>query len=155
MAQLNYSYETAKGVAGGLFDITDYEINSRTVEDENGVVKFGTALAQGTSAGHTVKVPTATTDKFEGVAVNGLTTQHDTYGDVVVKKGDAIGVLAQGKVWVRLATGIVPAYGDKAYVVADGSGLFTNVSGDTTIEVNATFVEVDKNEEIAVIAIAR
>lgn len=164
MAQLNYSYETAKGVAGGLFDITDYEINSRTVENNNGVVKFGTALVQGTSAGHTVKAPTATTDKFEGVAVNGLTTEHDTYGEVVIKKGDAIGVLAHGKVWVRLAKSVVPTYGDKVYVVADGgddNGLFTNAAGTTadntatTIELNATFVEVDKNEQIAAIAIAR
>ena len=153
MAQLNYDYGTAKGVAGGKVDISFDEVITRMNEVEDGVLKFGMAVVVGTKAGNTVKKPAATSDKFEGVVVCHANTEQDMNGNVVVKKGASLGVMTKGHIWGRLATGVTPAYGEKAYAVVTGNdaGTFTNVA-DGALETGATFGKYTDGE-LAVIVL--
>lgn len=52
-AQMNYSFDTPKGVAGGKVDLAYDEVVTRQNEEADGVLKFGMAAAVGTSAGVT------------------------------------------------------------------------------------------------------
>ena len=140
MAQLNYGYGTPKGVAGGKVDLTWDEVVTRMNEEEDGVMKFGMAVAVGTSEGTTVKVPASASAKIEGVVLYHPNTEQDMNGKVIVKKNVSVGVLRKGHVWGRLATGVTPTYGAKAYVVASGTdaGTFTTAS-EGTIDIGAKF----------------
>ena len=53
-AQLNYNYGTPKGVPGGKFDIAFDEVATRKNENEDGVMKYGLAVAVGTDAGNSI-----------------------------------------------------------------------------------------------------
>jgi len=61
MGQKSYGYKTAKGVAGGIYDLTRHEVNSRRCEEADGVLSFGLGVVTGTSAGTQIKLPTANT----------------------------------------------------------------------------------------------
>lgn len=54
-AQLDYSYTTPKGVAGGKYDIAFDEVITRKNEEADGVLKYGMAAMIGTNAGSDVK----------------------------------------------------------------------------------------------------
>ena len=56
-AQLDYSYTTPKGVAGGKYDIAFDEVITRKNEEADGVLKYGMAAMIGTKTGSDVKVP--------------------------------------------------------------------------------------------------
>lgn len=143
-AQTTYGYGTPKGVPGGLYDISCHEVNTRMNEEEDGKLGFGVGVVQGTSKGHTVKLPVAvsTADLFEGVTIYGVTTEYDMSGKVVIRKDTTVGVVRTGKVWAKVAAGITPAYNDKLYMITDGpeAGYFTNASGATTIEIKGKFI---------------
>lgn len=134
--QTTYNFATKKGVAGGLLDLTPKAIDSRVVESAS--IEFGCPAYHGTTPGKTIK---DTGSVFDGVTVNGRTTEHDLDGNVVVKKGSAIGVLKYGRIYVQVdsaASGI--AYGTKVYI--DGNK-FTNDTTKTAI--NAIFVGAVEN----------
>ena len=121
-AQLKYSYDTPKGVPGGKVDISFDNVDTRTNEEADGVLKYGMAVQTGTYPGTTVKVPTsgATKSAIEGVALSLPNTEQDMQGNVVVRNGATIGVMRWGKVWGRLASDAAPVSGQTAYVVVDG-----------------------------------
>lgn len=131
-AQLDYSYRTPKGVPGGKFDIAFDEVVSRNNENEDGVMKYGMAVATGATAGKTVKVPVSgtTAAQIEGVAIALPNTEQDMEGNVVVKKNRPLSVMKKGNIWGRLAHLATPTYGSTAYVVVDGdyAGCFTHNS---------------------------
>lgn len=141
-AQLNYNYSTPKGVPGGKFDIAFDEVVTRNNENEDGVMKYGMAVATGTKAGVTVKVPTAETTKeqIEGIAIALPNTEQDMKGNVIVKKNRSLSIMKKGNIWGRLATGITPTCGAKAYVVISGddAGSFTTAS-EGTLDIGAEF----------------
>lgn len=126
-AQMKYGYATPSGVPGGLFDISPYECNTRVSEAESGKIKFGMAVAAGTSAGTGVKVPAAASDFIEGIVVH-KAHEMDNKGAVVIDKGEAFSVLRTGKVWARVDESVTIAVNDKPYVIATGdkAGLLTN-----------------------------
>lgn len=128
-AQTNYNYSTPKGVPGGKFDIAFDEVITRRNESNDGVMKFGMAVAQGTTAGKTVKVPasTDTADKIEGVAIALPNTEQDMAGNVIVKKDVSLSVMRKGNIWGRLADENAPTAGATAYVIqtGDNAGEFT------------------------------
>ena len=135
MGQLSYSYQTKKGVAGGLYDIAPYAIESRVNgEDTAGVMKFGMGAMRGDTPGNNVLIPKTgdTADQFEGIVMTGFTNEMDMAGTVGIPSKRTVGVLRYGNAWVRVADGITPAYGDPVYLTVDGdeAGLFTNISGD-------------------------
>ena len=131
MGQTSYKYQTRKGVAGGLLDISPYRIDSRiNAEAEEGKLKFGMGAIQGPTPGTNIKVPVTgtTADKFEGVVMAGYTDEIDMGGNVKIKTLQTVGVLRYGSAWVRIASGVTPAYGEQLYLIITGAnaGLFTN-----------------------------
>ena len=154
-AQTNYNYGTPKGVAGGKVDLNHEIVNTRMNEAEDGVLKFGMAVAVGTTAGSTVKVPVegTTAAQIEGVVLAHANTEQDMKGNVVVKKGVSLSIMKEGAVWGRLATGVTPTYGAKANVVVSGAdaGTFTTAT-EGAVDIGATFGK-DTDDGIAVIVL--
>jgi hypothetical protein len=143
--QLSYSYQTPKGVAGGLFDISPYRIDSR-VNGETcaGKMMFGMGAVQGDNPGVNALVPDAGNPgaQFEGIVMTGFTNQMDAAGKVRIFPLQTIGILRWGTAWGRVADGVTPVCGDPAYLIADGSeaGYFTNDGGDDNLAVNGRFI---------------
>ena len=147
-AQTKYGYSTPIGAAGGIVDVAPHQIDTFLNEEENGVLKFGAGVVQGSKPGVNIALPkkAATAAKFEGV-----------------RKGAAVGVMRYGKIYGRVAEGVEPAYGDSVYLITEGeeAGCFTNEAGTpasgeshqgdpATIAVKARFVGgVDTNAQIA------
>jgi hypothetical protein len=158
-AQLNYDYSTPKGVAGGIFDISFTDVVTRQNQENDGVLKFGMAVAVGTNAGTDVKVPVSgtTAAQIEGVAVCAANTEQDMDGHVHVTKGHAVSIMKRGKIWGRLADETAPTYGATAYVSIDGetAGSFTATAVENkTVDIGATFGNVsDVANGIAVIVL--
>lgn len=142
-AQLNYNYSTPAGVPGGKFDIAVDEVVTRNNESNDGVMRYGMAVAQGATAGKTVKVPAAgtTAKQIEGVAIALPNTEQDTAGDVIIKKNRSLSIMRKGNIWGRLADEEAPKAGASAYVLisGDNAGCFTAKSGDTTVDIGAKF----------------
>lgn len=148
MGQLDYGYSTPKGIAGGLIDLSDVEINTRTNEEKDGVLKLGVGVVQGTTPGTSVKLPVsgATSATFEGVVINGMTFECDMTGKIRLNKNATVGVLRTGKVWVRVPDSIETKYGDTAYLINDGenTGYFTTEVGTNTV-IKAKFIGEAEN----------
>lgn len=132
--QTSYGFATNKGIAGGIYDMYHYSIDSRWNEEENGKLCHGMGVVVGSIAGSNVALPTAdsTSAEFEGVVVNGFTTQHDLEGKVHILNNQNIGVMRKGRIWVVLAEDEEPAYGDPVFMVVDGddAGCFSTSTGE-------------------------
>jgi len=129
-AQTSYNFGFAKGVSGGLFDLSAHEIPTRQAEEN---LTFGLGVVKGTNAGVDVKKPTSSNSAadFEGVVVhNSVMTELDMDNNLVIKAKRTVGCLVSGKIWASLAPGAVPSYKSKAYLVKDGdyAGYFTSQS---------------------------
>ena len=152
-AQTAYRFSTPIGVAGGLVDIAPKAIDTLVNEENTGVMLFGIGVVQGTTKGRTVKKPTnaATAATFEGITVNGLTTEYTMEGKISIRKGVGIGIMRYGRIYGRVATGATPAYGDPIYMVKTGdeAGYFTNAS-EGALAVKGRFLgSVDSSNQIA------
>lgn len=156
-AQTRYGYSTPIGAAGGIVDLAPYAIDTFLNEENNGVLKFGTGVVQGSKAGINVKLPTsaATVAKFEGIVTNNRTTEYDMDGNLFIRKGASVGVMRYGRIYGRVAAGVTPAYGDSVYLITSGdeAGFFTNAAADaSTIAIKGRFLGgVDTSAQIAVI----
>ena len=157
-AQTKYGYSTPIGAAGGIVDVAPHQIDTFLNEEENGVLKFGVGVVQGSKPGVNIALPekAATAAKFEGITTNNRTTEYDLEGKLAVRKGAAVGVMRYGKIYGRVVEGVEPAYGDSVYLITEGeeAGCFTNAAsqaeGSTTIAVKGRFVGgVDTNAQIA------
>ena len=143
-AQLSYSYQTPRGIAGSLLDIAPYSIDSRVNgEEDPNVMKFGMGAMQGLTPGVDVLVPTdeSTGEQFEGVVLTGFTNQMNMLGDLRIFHLQTVGILRYGKAWARIADSVEPAYGEPLFLITDGpdAGLFTNDSGGG-LAINGRFV---------------
>lgn len=120
--QKTYSYATSKGVAGGIYDMFHYPVDSRFNEEATGKLHFGVGVVTGKVPGSSVALPTSasTADNFEGVVINGFDRQQDLEGKLYVLNNQNVGVMRRGRVWVRLATGAAPAYGDALHMILEG-----------------------------------
>lgn len=141
--QTAYNYFPQHGTPGGIVDVSPIAIETRIVEENSGVIFPGMGVVQGTTAGTEIKLPTGSTtvDKFEGVAINRRTTEHGLEGDLLIRKGTAIGVASWGKFYVRVTSTATPAYGEPVYLVTSGTdaGCFTD-SSSSTLAINARFI---------------
>lgn len=127
-AQTTYTYDTPKAIAGQIADIAFGKVvKSRTVESNDGVVRFGTAVVAGTNAGAQVKVPAAGATAIEGVVLHTHNVEENADGVAIIKKGTVVNVMSKGHVWARLASTdkTAPTAGAKAYVV-----IASDVAGD-------------------------
>ena len=147
-AQNTYTFSTPIGQAGGIYDLAPYAVDSFVNESNNGVVKFGMGVVQGTAAGKQVKVPVSGSSAavFEGIVTNRRTSENALEGGVSLKKGVAIGVMRYGRIYGLLATGVTPTYGAAVYMVKSGddAGCFTT-SSDGTIAIKGRFLSVASN----------
>ena len=142
-AQTVYKYNPAMGAAGGIYDLAPYEINTYLNKEATGTKMFGKAVVDSTASGEAgtyVMLPTATTNTFRGIVTNNRTTEWDMDGKVVVRNKAAMGVMAYGRIFGALATGVTPTFGAQVYVVVSGDdkGCFTT-SSSSTMPINATF----------------
>lgn len=128
--QTTYKFSNPIGSPGGIVDLTPHAIDSFLNGENTGVMKFGVGVVKGTNPGIDVKLPTsvATAAVFEGVTVNNRTTEYDLDGVTYLRKGKALGVMRYGRIYVRVATGATPAYGDALYLIPSGdeAGYFTD-----------------------------
>lgn len=144
-AQTRYGYATPIGAPGGIVDLAPYCIDTYLNEEENGVLKFGMGLVQGSKPGTNVALPAAgaTSDKFEGIATNNRTTEYDLDGRAFIRKGAGVGVMRYGRIYVRVKTGDAPEYGDPLHLIINGEevGCFTSTEDSgNTIAVNGRFI---------------
>ncbi len=156
-AQNSYNFATERGVAGGLYDLSPYAVETRRNESADGVIKFGMGVVVGTAKGNQFKLPSTTTDKFEGIVLNGFSNEHDMAGNIAVKKGAVAGVLSHGKAWARIKRGITVAYGDEVYLYVTGAnaGLFSNAADSTnTMKIDsAKFIGAKGTGDVAPVEI--
>ena len=152
-AQTSYTQATPRGAAGGFFDLSDHAVNTRINGETGNAMKFGMGVVQGTTPGSDIKLPgsTATSDKFEGITVNGYTSEMDRDGKVTLSPGVSVGVMEYGKIWARIKANDAPAYGNKLYLIVSGAnaGLFTKTAGSDTIEVPGRFIGSKGTGDIA------
>ncbi|MBQ7445919.1 MAG: hypothetical protein IJS71_08325 [Clostridia bacterium] len=145
MAQLSYGFKTPVGLAGGLFDITPYVIDARRNEENDGVLGFGIGVVKGTTAGVQVALPTTSDSAadFEGITVNGFTTENNMSGNVVLANGATVGVLSKGRIWAQVKASLTIHYGDAVYLINDGDnkGKFSNVATDGVKIPGARFLD--------------
>ena len=87
-AQTKYGYSTPIGAAGGIVDVAPHQIDTFLNEEENGVLKFGAGVVQGSKPGVNIALPkkAATAAKFEGITTNNRTTEYDLEGKLAVRK---------------------------------------------------------------------
>ena len=143
--QLTYTYQTPKGVAGALVDISPYSIDSRTnAETKIDAMLFGMGAMQGETPGVNVLVPTdsMTGELFEGVVMTGYTQQMTIGGEIHIYPAQTVGVLRWGRAWARVVDGVSPVYGDALFLVKTGAdaGLFTNDDGGgSNLAINGRF----------------
>ena len=124
----------------------------------DGVLKFGMGVVVGTAKGAQVKLPEsgAALANFEGITVNGFSTEMDMDGKVAIKKEATVGVLTHGRVWARIKAGITPACGDALYLITagDNAGLFTNATETNAIAITGgKFVGTKGTGDIAPVEI--
>lgn len=155
-AQNSYAFHTGNGVAGGLYDIGPYVVDSRTNEEDNSKLRFGHGIVDGTAPGKQVKLPTAesTNENFEGIVVNSHAHEQDFNGDVHLRKGETVGVLKEGRAYVRLAAEAVPTYGAPLYLIVDGdeAGCFSHEAGESTaVKVNGYFIGGRETNDVAAV----
>lgn len=144
-AQTSYTQATPRGVAGGLVDLSTHAINTRLNGEVGNTMKFGMGVVQGATPGSDVRIPAtgATAAKFEGITVNGYTSEMDREGAVTIPPLASLGILQYGKIWARTKAGIAPAYGEALHLIISGNdaGLFTNAAAEgTTVAVNGCFI---------------
>ncbi len=131
--QTTYGFATDRGIAGGIYDMYHYPVDSRFNEEANGVLRFGVGVIRGSIPGSNVKLPTVdtTSNQFEGVVVNGFDRQQDLEGRTRIMNNQNVGVMRHGRIWVVLAADAAPAYGDSVHMITEGNdaGCFTNTGG--------------------------
>ena len=151
MAQLSYNMTMTAGQAGLVADVSYVkDVASRVAEGE---ILPGAGVIQGTTAGVDVKVPTATSTKFEGVAL--LTVLEQVGGVAKHQDKDTTAVIREGKVWVEVTEAV--AYGDAAYLQfgATNKGKFSKTTGaDNFAVTGAKFLTATSGAGLAVLELA-
>lgn len=135
-AQTTYSFDPKRGIAGGIADLSAYEINTFTSEDDliAGIgVGFMTdgSIAKGMNFGR----------PFAGVVVNNRTRENSIYGGempTTIPAGEPFGVMRYGKTFVLVDDDSADLnIGQPAYVNQDGT--FANTKTSSSTPVNAFF----------------
>lgn len=150
----NYKQGMSAASAGGFYDLSDHGVDSRMNAQSDLSLKPGMGVVQGEKAGVEVKLPAtgATLEKFEGIVINDVNREMNMDGELLIQPKSTIGVLRYGRIWVRLAEGVTPKYGDPVYLVINGAGLgcFKTAADEAnTLELNARFIGAKDTSNIA------
>lgn len=149
--QTSYGFKTPVGIAGGLFDLAPYAIESRLNEEDTGLLHFGTGVVQGSTPGTNIKKPVAasTAAVFDGITINGFSTQQNMAGEIELIEGQTVGVLRYGRCWVKVTGTANPSYGKELRLViaGDDAGSFTDaaIAENSIIAVKGRFIGGAKN----------
>jgi hypothetical protein len=130
-----------KAMAGMSVDsgFDSYRESGRVAE--TGAIAFGTPVFKG-SADSKVKIATATTDKFRGIAVK----INNGSADGTYAVGEAVTYMRKGRIWAKVsATGI--SADEAVYVdMADAEKRLTNdPDGTDNLAISAVFRSADEN----------
>lgn len=159
-AQTRYGYSSPIGAAGGIVDLAPYAIDAFLNEEDTGKMQFGMGVVTGSKKGTGIKLPVkaSTAANFEGVTTNRRTTEYDVEGDLKLRKAATIGVMRYGRIYVRVAAGVKPGYGDSLYLITEGdeAGCFTSTESGSadkaTIAIKGRFLGgVDTSAQIAAV----
>lgn len=150
----NYTQSMPAGVAGGLYDLTEHVVDSRMNGESATALKPGMGVVQGAVPGKAVKLPAtgATAEKFEGIVLNDVNRELDMQGELKLQPKSTVSVMRSGRIWVRLASGVAPKYGDPVFLVINGAGLGcfkTAADSANTLQINARFLGEKDSSEIA------
>ena len=154
----NYSQGMPAGSAGGFYDLSEHTVDSRTNAQTDNTLKPGMGVVQGDKPGKNVKLPAtgATAASFEGIVINDTNREMDMEGELIIRSKTTVGVMRRGRVWVRIADGVSPKYGDPVYLVINGAGLGcfktaadTTDSTTNTIEIKGRFIGEKDSSNIA------
>ena len=143
--QTSYGYNTPMGAAGGISDLAPHYIASFINEADTGAIAFGMGVVTGTTAGKTIKAPTAaaTAAAFEGIVTNRRTTELDLAGNLSLRNKCTVGVMRYGVIYALVDSEATPVYGDALYMVKT-TGKFTN-SSSSTLAVKGRFLSAAEN----------
>lgn len=145
-AQTTYGYAIPVGAPGGIVDLVPHEINSYANEENNGVLKPGLGVVQGTAAGQ-IKIASSgkTVADFLGIVTANRTTEYDLDGNIRMVKGKAVGVMRWGRIYGRAAHGKTVTIGEQVNLILTGdyAGCFCGASapdGASVTPINGRFV---------------
>jgi len=128
MSQTSYSLNQGAGVAGLIYDIRPDRIEGYAVE--GATIPFGYGVVAGTDLAAQVRLPSADTDTFRGLAAKTHTVEQGLgTGETGYRVGDCVNTVREGAIWCVALVAV--AIDDDAYVVAAGTdaGKLTNVAG--------------------------
>ena len=73
--QKTYGYATSKGVAGGIYDMFHYPVDSRFNEEATGKLHFGVGVVTGKVPGSSVALPTSASTARAPTALSARTVR--------------------------------------------------------------------------------
>ena len=118
MTQLTYNLYPDVSHVGLLYDLEPHRVVSPCAE---GAIPFGSAVIPGTDAEKQIKIPTATSQTFRGVALSTWAQEQNSSGDGEYKDTTAVNLLKQGTVWVFVNGNVLvdqPVYLDQQLIAA-------------------------------------
>ncbi len=129
-AQLDYSYDTPKGVPGGIYDLSFSDIVTRMNGEADGVMGYGRAVVEGSSPADDVRLPDAQQARnvVAGITAALPNTEQDTGGRLSIAGGRPLSIMTKGRIWAGVGPGFVQKYSRDAYLIMDGEyrGCLTN-----------------------------
>lgn len=144
-----YSQQTPKGTAGSLYDLTVHTVDSFRNQEKDGALLPGVGVVHGDNPGADIALPAtgATADKFVGVVMYGGSNELDMKNNLIIPNGYHVSVIRNGRVWVKMAEGEEPNYGDPVYLAISGdeAGCFKTEKSGEVIQINARIIEVGSN----------
>lgn len=150
----NYSQGMAAGAAGGCYDLSEHAVVSRLNGQADTALKPGMGVVQGDKPGSNVKIPAtgATLEQFEGIVINDVNREMNMDGELLIQPKTTVGVMQYGRIWVRIADGVEPKYGDPVHLIINGTGVGcfkAAADGANTLELNARFIGAKDSSNIA------
>ena len=121
----NYSQGMPAGTAGGFYDLAIHAVVSRLNGQADTALKPGMGVVQGDKPGSNVKIPAtgATLEQFEGIVINDVNREMNMDGELLIQPKTTVGVMQYGRIWVRIADGVEPKYGDPVHLIINGTGV--------------------------------
>ena len=121
----NYSQGMAAGTAGGFYDLSEHAVVSRLNGQADTALKPGMGVVQGDKPGSNVKIPAtgAALEQFEGIVINDVNREMNMDGELLIQPKTTVGVMQYGRIWVRIADGVEPKYGDPVHLIINGTGV--------------------------------
>jgi hypothetical protein len=130
--------QPAYGVPGMFYDAANRNVVVRAARCGDGTIQFGAGVMRGDKPGKNVTSNdgSGTAETFEGVVAYGVSMERQyPGGGTSILDGTNLNVLQQGRIWVQLAEGEDPAYGDAVFWQEDGT-----FSTETGVQLNAKFI---------------